>query len=135
VDDGTWKTAYNLYPGVGNCGNTNGVCVPRLENTTSAWFEIDDWTFNWRAHFIRGLNDIQTVQPNFLNYTGPGNYLMHDARVSYDINENVRATFGVNNVFGEDPPYVFNTGNNTNPYLYSEAVIGRYYFMRVKAKL
>lgn len=132
---GTWKLGYNLYPGRGNCGSSSGNCIPLVEDTMAVDYEIDEWTFTWRTHYISAMHNIQVVEPNALNYTGPGDYFMHDARVSYDLFESTRLTFGVNNVLNTDPPYVFSTGNNTNPYLYGEAVVGRYYFMRIKTKL
>ena len=94
----------------------------------------NNWGFNWATEYKSGLEDIRVklgfagFVNNTLGYTGTDDYFLHSARVSYQW-DTASVTFGVNNVLDEDPPFAFNSGNNTFPQLYD--IIGRYYFMAV----
>jgi outer membrane receptor protein involved in Fe transport len=89
----------------------------------------------WNVEFIKGMNNISVAEPNPLHYSGSGDYYMHDVRIRWNFLENTNASFGVNNLFGIDPPYVFNSSYNTSTALFGEAVVGRYFFLRVTTKL
>lgn len=51
----------------------------------------------------------------FLSYTGAPAYFSHDLLASWDVSDNVAASFGVNNVLDRDPPYAFETSRGTPP--------------------
>lgn len=94
----------------------------------------NNWGFNWATEYKSGLDDIRVqlglagFANNTLGYTGTDDYYLHSARVRYEW-DTASVVVGVNNVFDEDPPFAFNSGNNTFPQLYD--VIGRYFFMSV----
>lgn len=94
----------------------------------------NNWGVNWTTEYKSGLDDIR-VQLNLagfgnntLGYTGTDDYFLHSARVRYDF-DTASIVLGVNNVFDKDPPFAFNSGNNTFPQLYD--IIGRYFFVSV----
>lgn len=94
----------------------------------------DNWGFNWSTEYQSGLKDIRVeigqagFATNTLGYTGTDDYFLHNARLRYDF-DTASIVLGVNNVFDEDPPYAYNSGNNTFPQLYD--IVGRYYFLSV----
>lgn len=129
---GTWLFAHNLYPGKGGADDRGSIVdLEQIAAITLGW---NDWTFTWRARYIDDLKDPDFAGDNAFNYTGPTEdyFMEHDIRVSYRW-KNVTANFGVNNLFDEEAPYIFSSGNNTDTFTFNTAVVGRYFFGRITA--
>ena len=82
--------------------------------------------------YISDMDDPSFDGNNVFGYDGPPSYDKHDLRVAYDW-DNYRLLIGINNVTDEDPPYVFDSGKNTDAFLYD--VIGQYWFARLTFSL
>ena len=74
------------------------------------------------------MNDPAWDGDNAFGYSGTDAYSKHDIRVAYDW-DRYRVLVGINNVFDEEPPYVFNTGRNTDTRLFD--MFGTYWFARL----
>lgn len=128
---GTYVLTYNIFPGVGNIGGSSGsALIPEYRLTGGAQYDFSDMFFRVQARFIPGMTVIDRVQPNFLGYTGTDAHTEIDIRAGWDPMERTSIVVGVNNLTNKEPPYVFNTGNNTAPGVYGTAVVGRYFFIR-----
>ncbi|NWH08895.1 MAG: TonB-dependent receptor [Alphaproteobacteria bacterium] len=130
---GTYLVDYNVSPGVGNCEDSDAVCIPEIRANLSTEYTIGDWSFEWRMRYIDSLDHIDFDGNNVRGFDGVEYELEHDARVTVALSEGVEFLVGVNNVFDEEAPYVFDTGSNTDTGLYGSAIIGRYFFGRVTA--
>ncbi|MFK7912604.1 MAG: TonB-dependent receptor plug domain-containing protein [Pseudomonadales bacterium] len=127
---GTYVKENTFAPGQG--GTDDRGSIPRIVANANATVDWEQWDFRWGIRYIHGTKDPRFDGNNVLNYDGPPSHTEHDMRVSYNW-DRYRATFGVNDVFDNDPPYVFSTGNNTDLFLYN--AIGRYMFLRLNATL
>ena len=78
------------------------------------------------------MNDPRFDGNNVFGYDTVDSHTEHDLRVAYNL-DNWRFLAGVNDVFDEDPPYVFSSGNNSDLFLYS--AMGRYFFVRISASM
>jgi iron complex outermembrane receptor protein len=128
--------------GPGEVDQGNPFAVPRVRLNFAADYDIGSLSFGWRTRMIGELDAINcfngpcTVNANganFLGYDGVDAQWEHDLRARWDITDSIKASLGVNNVFDEEPPYVFATGTNTHVGLYTTAVTGRFYFVRLVA--
>ncbi|HYF22369.1 MAG TPA: TonB-dependent receptor [Caulobacteraceae bacterium] len=136
---GSWVESYDSNGSEIVGGITTGgtvFAVPEWKATLDAEWRFMDFSALWSTQFISGMDDFRAggasiAVPNVLNYYGPDSYYLHDLAVRWS-HENVGLTFGVSNVFDEDPPFVLNTGNNTAPGLYD--VVGRYFFLSSTVK-
>ncbi|HIL97452.1 MAG TPA: TonB-dependent receptor, partial [Pseudomonadales bacterium] len=127
---GTYVAENTFAPGAGGADGRGS--IPRVQanlNTTVGW---DNWTFAWYMRYISSTNDPDFDGNNPFGYSGAETYYKNDIRVSYEW-EKYRILLGINNVADEDPPYVFNSGNNSDLFLYDP--IGRYMFLRFDANL
>lgn len=129
---GNYVTDYNLFPGIGNYASSSGSgAIPEYRLTFGADWYINDFRFTWNTRYTPEIDDTRYDGRNYLGYDVIEDHWQNDFRVQYDVQEDLRMIFGVNNVFNEDPPYAFATGNNTVAGLYGSAVVGRYFFGRV----
>lgn len=104
---------------------------PEWRSVFEVEYYTDNWSASWIVNYQSEVEDLRVnlgilPSPNFLNYSGADAYTTHDLRLRYNW-ENTGFVFGVNNVLDEQPPYVFNSGNNTLPSAYD--IIGRYFFV------
>jgi iron complex outermembrane recepter protein len=116
--------------------------VPDIRLNFMADYEIGSVSLGWRTRMVGELDAINcfngpcTVNAdgaNFLGYDGADALWEHDLRARWQATDTFEASLGVNNIFDEEPPYIFATGNNTDVGLYPTAVVGRFYFLRLKA--
>lgn len=135
TNDGTYLSDYNwTSAGPGSYNLTSGNSVtPQARTNTSVKYAIGDWQATLQHRYIPKIDDTSSRGNgrNPLNYDYIDEHSILDARVRWDATETTRLLFGVNNLMDEEPPYVFNTGNNTAPGLYGSAVVGRFLFARV----
>lgn len=136
---GTYVTEYNSAPGIGNYASNSGATpVAEYRLNFGAEYETGPLGFGVRVRYIPYIEDTRAAYDgtngpvgNPVNYDGIEEHTEIDLRFRYDATGSTRVLLGVNNVTGEDPPYAFNTGNNTVPGLYGSAIVGRYFFARL----
>ena len=107
---------------------------PRVRDNASLDWRVGDFQFGYRLRYIEG-----TV---FDNYPGPSvqgrgdgqsasaktpNVYYHDIYGSYDYH-NFSVNVGIDNLFDKAPPYVFDTGTNTDAAVYD--IFGRVVYVK-----
>ncbi|MEM1230432.1 MAG: TonB-dependent receptor [Pseudomonadota bacterium] len=127
---GTYVKENTFYPGAGGADDRGS--IPRIRGRFDARVDWNAWDFGWAIRYIHGMDDPRFDGNNVLGYSGPSSHTEHDVRVGFNL-DRYRAVFGVNDLFDNDPPYVFSTGNNTDLFLYGS--IGRFAFLRLSANL
>lgn len=142
---GTYVFNY-FEPGVttgpGEVDFSDPTSIPRVRLNFAADYEFGSLSFGWRTRMIGELDAINcfngpcTVNAdgaNFLGYDKADAHWEHDLRGRWEVNDTWKVSLGVNNIFDEEPPFIFSTGNNTDVGIYGTAVVGRFYFLRVVA--
>jgi outer membrane receptor protein involved in Fe transport len=117
--------------------NTNNLSVPRIKMVLNTEYAPDfDWSIGWRIRFIGEVDDVCPTCDgnNLFNHDKVAPQIEHDLRFRFEPNDEWAFLAGVNNVFDEEPPYIFDTGTNTDAATYGSAVVGRYFFFRVTAR-
>jgi len=128
------------------CGNTiQGTATPRWKLFNRASWTIGPATFSLRHRYFSSSKDARFVQNEALNQPAPTNVPVHatklqarhylDAATTFDIADRFELTLGVNNLTNARPSLVGSAQvqANTDPSLYD--VLGRRFFVAVKAKL
>lgn len=136
--DTAWNVAFNgtyvdentFFPFAGGADDRGS--IPRFQGNLRTDLFLGNWSFSWLVRYISDMDDPSFDGNNVFNYDGPPSYDKHDLRVAYDW-DNYRLLIGINNVTDEDPPYVFDSGKNTDAFLYD--VIGQYWFARLTFSL
>lgn len=128
--NGAYVRRHTLYPGVGGAHERGS--VPRIKANVQAKVDWRSFDFSWLTRYIHGMKDPRFDGNNAFGYERVKAHMEHDVRVAWNLNE-YRVLLGVNNLFDNDPPYVFSTGANTDLFLYRP--IGRYIFLRVSARM
>jgi iron complex outermembrane receptor protein len=73
--------------------------VPKLRANAMATYRLDDWAFTLGARYSdRSFGTIDNSDSNSFTYQGFGGYLVADARVRYQVNENWNVSLGVDNL-------------------------------------
>lgn len=130
---GTYVTDYNLLAGgAGTYSGTSGNVFPEYRLNFGANLEFSDYAVGLQARYTPSVDDtsVRGNGNNVLSYDKIDDLLIIDARMRWNPTDTTSLLFGINNLFNEDPPYVFNTGSNSAPGLHSSAVVGRYFFLR-----
>lgn len=128
--NGTYVDENTFAPGEGGADG-RGSIPDKAANTRVDMF-LNDWTFSWSMRYIGEMNDPDFDGNNVFNYSTVDAYYKHDLRVAYNW-DRYRLLFGINNVLDEDPPYVFDSGTNTDSFLYDN--FGMYWFARLTFSL
>ncbi|KAF7767559.1 hypothetical protein PCIT_a4517 [Pseudoalteromonas citrea] len=91
----------------------------------------DDWSANYKIRYISGMDSYACLsEPTSCYAPSTPSVMYHDLSGSYFINESVKVSAGINNLFDEQPPYYTgNNDSNTDPYTYD--TLGRYFFAGV----
>ena len=126
--EGTYVFENTFAPGQGGASDRGS--IPQFKANAGLNFERNNWSVSWRTRIIGDTDDPRFNGFNAFNYDGPEAHIEHDIRGRYQWN-NYGVLVGVNNVFDEEPPYVFGSGNNSD--LFSYNAIGRYFFGQVTA--
>ena len=134
---GTYVSDFNLFPGVGNYGGRNGTgAIPEYRLNFDATYDLADWSILARARYTPEIDDINFDGRNALNYDKIDDVWVVDTVATWNASEDLTLRAGVNNVFGVEPPYAFNTGGNFMQAVHGASpIIGRYFFVRVTAAL
>ena len=128
--NGTYVDENTFEPFAGGADSRGS--IPDLMVNLRTDLFLNDWTFSWMVRYIGDMNDPDWDGNNVFGYSGPGSYDKHDLRVAYDW-ERYRFVLGINNVTDEDPPYVFDSGTNTDSFLYDS--FGTFWHARVTFSL
>jgi iron complex outermembrane receptor protein len=73
--------------------------VPKLRANAMATYRLDDWAFTLGARYSdRSFGTIDNSDSNSFTYQGFGGYLVAEARVRYQVNENWNVSLGVDNL-------------------------------------
>ncbi len=73
--------------------------VPMLRANAMATYRIDDWAFTLGARYSdRSFGTIDNSDPYSDTYQGFGGYLVADARIRYQVDENWNVSLGVDNL-------------------------------------
>jgi len=119
--------------------------VPRLRTNISATWMYDDWTANWLVRYIGntteecaidgGALDQQLCSDPSAEVGGDSENELeamayHDVSLGYTVNDNLRVTVGVNNLFNTDPEVSYSTfANSFDPSMYE--IPGSFFYTRV----
>ncbi len=124
--NGVYVDENTFSPGAGGADGRGS--IPDVSANFRADMFLNNWTVSWMMRYIGDMNDPDYDGDNVFGYTDVDAYYKHDLRVAYDW-ERYRLLFGINNVTDEDPPYVFDSGTNTDSFLYDN--FGMYWFARL----
>jgi iron complex outermembrane receptor protein len=125
---GTYVFENTFYPGEGGADDRGS--IPMFKANAVLDYARNDWSVQWQMNIVGDTDDPRFDGINRFSYDGPEEHVTHTVRGRYQYN-NYAFLMGVSNLFDEEPPYVFGTGNNTDLFTYSG--MGRYYFARVTA--
>ncbi|NKX05755.1 TonB-dependent receptor, partial [Alteromonadaceae bacterium A_SAG6] len=119
--------------------------VPRLRTNLSVAWMYDDWTANWLVRFIGHTTEACSIDGDVLDQqlcSDPSEELggdsfneledmaYHDVSLGYAVNDNLRITLGVNNLFDTDPEVSYSTfANSFDPSMYE--IPGQFFYTRV----
>ena len=126
--EGTYVFENTFAPGQGGASDRGS--IPQFKANAGLTFERNNWAVTWRTRVIGDMDDPRFDGNNLFNYDGPEAHIEHDLRGRYQWN-NYGFLVGVNNIFDDEPPYVFGSGNNSD--LFSYNAMGRYVFARLSA--
>jgi iron complex outermembrane receptor protein len=124
---GVYVDENTFYPLAGGA-DARGSIPDKQANFRADMF-LNNWSFSWLTRYIGEMDDPDfEAATNTFGYSKVDAYYKHDIRVAYDW-ERYRLLFGINNVTDEDPPYVFDSGTNTDSFLYDN--FGTYWYARL----
>ena len=119
--------------------------VPRLRTNLAVTWAYDDWTANWLVRFIGHTTEECSIDGDTLDQqlcSDPSDELggdsfneledmaYHDVSLGYAVNDNLRITLGVNNLFDTDPEVSYSTfANSFDPSMYE--IPGQFFYSRV----
>ena len=119
--------------------------VPRLRTNLAVTWAYDDWTANWLVRFIGHTTEECSIDGDTLDQqlcSDPSDELggdsfneledmaYHDVSLGYAVNDNLRITLGVNNLFDTDPEVSYSTfANSFDPSMYE--IPGQFLYSRV----
>ncbi len=109
--------------------------VPDWKANFNATYLLDDWSLNWAARYIHGVN----VENDQAVFGTVSSFVYHDlqARYSFGSNNQFTAFVGIDNVLDKEPPFLGQqvpgdvTGTNTAADVYD--AIRRYWYLGFNA--
>jgi len=128
--EGTYVEENTFYPEQGGADDRGS--IPRIKSNLRADVDWMDWSFTWQTRYIHSMKDPRFDGNNPFGYEKVSSHTEHDLRVGYN-REQWSVLLGVNDVFDNDPPYMFASGANADLFLYD--AIGRYFFLRLGVNL
>ena len=126
----TYLIDNSFYPGVGGADDRGS--IPRIRANIVGTVDWRSFDFLVRMRYIHGMDDPRYDGNNAFGYDTVPSHREYDVRVGWNL-DRYRAVLGVNDLFDNDPPYIFSSGNNSDLFLYG--AIGRYIFLRLSANL
>ncbi|NOU51447.1 TonB-dependent receptor [Pseudoalteromonas sp. JBTF-M23] len=108
---------------------TGGASYPELKVSGALNWTLDNWSASWNMSYIDSLVDDDN---DVIERPKVDDYIKHDLQVSYQLPDfwESKLTFGIDNVFDQDPPILASTvDGGHDPSTYSAR--GRYFYGRV----
>lgn len=105
-------------------------------NGTLNWV-MDDISATWNIYYTDSMLEVPQSQGGTLDgFTHKiGSSVMHNAQVTYHLDTyNSQLSFGITNIFNDEPPFATGNGNNADP-IHSSFFMGREYYLRLKVSL
>ncbi|MBQ4847989.1 TonB-dependent receptor [Pseudoalteromonas sp. MMG005] len=105
-----------------------------IKSNLSLALKADDWYANYKVRYISGMDSYACLSESSPCYAPRTPSVMyHDISGSYFINDSIKISAGINNLFDKQPPYYTgNNDSNTDPYTYD--TLGRYFYAGVNVK-
>ena len=110
-------------------GDTPRATFPKWKGQVGLQWRNDLWNTGWRSRYIGGATD---VAGNPINGGKTAATWYHDLQIGRQLNDGVRLTVGVDNVFDKMPP-ASRANNPINYDIYTYDARGRYMFMKLAA--
>jgi hypothetical protein len=108
-----------------------GTGYPRLKDNFSIDWRLGDIQLGYRMRFIEGMLYYPLLTPaQVASYRTPSVFY-HDIVASYDW-RTLSFTFGIDNLYNKQPPYVQDGATNTDPAVYD--VLGRVVYLKITAR-
>ncbi len=111
-------------------GTTCGEPDPTYRHRMTANWNKADWSVQTVWRLSGGVDDDAGEGVNSVDAISTRHYF--DASLGKDIGENLRLTFGMNNVFDKAPPVIGDNDEQANTYPASYDVFGRTFFANAK---
>lgn len=113
-------------------GSSPRSTYPHWKGNAGLRWERDTWSAGYKARYIGSSTDVPN---NPLNGGRTDDVLYHDLQFGYKFDRfNASVTVGIDNVLDEMPP-ISRANNPINFDIYTYDVRGRYYFVRLSARL
>lgn len=107
---------------------------PEVRANLSLTYSLSEVDVLWGIEYLDSVLDrnygASIPESNFLNYSGVPDYYEHRLLFRWTPLEQTTVSFGVNNLFDEQPPYALVVTRNSIATLHDQ--IGRYFFFRFK---
>ncbi|MBQ4852684.1 TonB-dependent receptor domain-containing protein, partial [Pseudoalteromonas sp. MMG012] len=105
-----------------------------IKSNLSLALKADDWYANYKVRYISGMDSYACLSESSSCYApSTPSVMYHDISGSYFINDSIKISSGINNLFDKQPPYYTgNNDSNTDPYTYD--TLGRYFYAGVNVK-
>ncbi|PHS51450.1 MAG: TonB-dependent receptor [Alteromonas sp.] len=119
--------------------------VPRLRTNLAVTWSYEDFTANWLVRFIGHTTELCSIDGDVLDqqlcsdpsvevggtsYNELDDMAYHDVSLGYAVNDNLRITLGVNNLFDTDPEVSYSTfANSFDPSMYE--IPGQFFYTRL----
>ncbi|MBQ4863799.1 TonB-dependent receptor [Pseudoalteromonas sp. MMG013] len=105
-----------------------------IKSNLSLALKADDWYANYKVRYISGMDSYACLSESSSCYApSTPSVMYHDISGSYFINDSIKISAGINNLFDKQPPYYTgNNDSNTDPYTYD--TLGRYFYAGVNVK-
>jgi len=119
-----------LFECAGEFGLDCGEPDPTYRHRVTAGLDKDSWSFQTVWRLVGSVNDDDDTTDNTVEKISTRHYF--DASVGKDFGENLRLTFGANNVLDKSPPVIGNNDEQANTYPATYDVFGRTFFANAK---
>ncbi len=128
-----------------DCPGPNQCLFPRWRASGFARWSKGDWSATWKIRYIGGFRmgspaASQDTHPAGSDldgfYIDYGSNIYHNVSLSYDIEPlHTRMTVGVNNLFNNKPPLLYDNNASYNIDALNFDLLGRYYWVRLAVDL
>jgi outer membrane receptor protein involved in Fe transport len=108
--------------------------IPKDKVNASLRWNYEDISATWNVYYISSMDEKSTEDGGIINGFSHtlDSSLMHNAQFSYALDDyNTQLSFGISNIFDEEPPFAFGGGNNSDS-IHSSYMMGREFYGRVK---
>ncbi|OCQ22700.1 TonB-dependent receptor [Pseudoalteromonas luteoviolacea] len=94
----------------------------------------DVWSANYKVRYLSSMDSFACIDnPSSCYAPSVPSIVYHDLSGSYFVNDSMKFTAGINNLFDKQPPYYTgNNDSNTDPYTYD--TLGRYVYAGMNIK-